>query len=190
MEIREFKKGDVIFNQGDAADSMYDVVSGKVGIYVEYGTDAENMLTELEPGKYFGEMGVIENMPRSATAVAIEDCSLTMVKAEDVGSFFEKNPDKSVEIMKHLSSRLRALTVDYMEACHTLAEIEEIMTAPEVSKAIEKAEKKKNGFGIKKAIMKFAQIYKEYDDTIGKYYQSEHADPSMFMDYFNHYSSY
>lgn len=48
MNTKEYKKGDVIFRQGDAADSMFVITWGTVGIYVDYGTERERKLTELE----------------------------------------------------------------------------------------------------------------------------------------------
>ena len=73
MAEKQFRNGEVIFKQGDNAGSFYQVAAGKVGIYLAYGKEDELKLTEVEKGQYFGEMGVIETYPRSATAVAIED---------------------------------------------------------------------------------------------------------------------
>ena len=65
--------GQVIFREGDPGDSMFEVYTGKVGVYANYGTADEKLLTDYFPGKYFGEMGLLDHAPRSATAVALED---------------------------------------------------------------------------------------------------------------------
>ena len=58
----------MIFQEGSTGSSMYELKSGSIGIYAAYGTANEKKLTELEAGRIFGEMGVIDVMPRSATA--------------------------------------------------------------------------------------------------------------------------
>ena len=71
METKTFKKGEIIFKQGDLSDCMYDILWGQVGIYADYGTPEEKLLTTLETERFFGEMGMIEGRLRSATAVAL-----------------------------------------------------------------------------------------------------------------------
>ena len=73
MSSRSFSKNEVIFRQGDDAQEMFDIVSGSVGVYINYGQENETQLTVLKAGNFLGEMGLIENYPRSATAVAMED---------------------------------------------------------------------------------------------------------------------
>lgn len=121
-----FFKGDVIFRQGDRAECMYDICRGTVGIYTGYGTDQENLLVELKAGACFGEMGMIDKYPRSATAVAMEDDTLLQVITEETFStYFQENPEKVLKIMKQMSGRIRDLTMDYIDACRALAEAEE-----------------------------------------------------------------
>ena len=70
MKTLTFKKDEVIFKQGDFAHSMFDIVSGSVGVFVSYGGENETRLTVLKRGEFLGEMGLIENYPRSAAAVS------------------------------------------------------------------------------------------------------------------------
>ena len=122
MDVKTYKKGDIIFRQGDPADSMYDILWGTVGIYIDYGTDKEQKLTELEGGAFFGEMGMIDHMPRSATAVVLEKgTQLQEITEEMLGELFKEKPAKVLAIMQQLSRRLRKLTGDYMKACKTAA---------------------------------------------------------------------
>ena len=72
-EIKYYRKGSVIFKEGAYELSMFSVVSGKVGIFADYKTRDEKVLAELGKGRIFGEMGLIEAKPRSATALALED---------------------------------------------------------------------------------------------------------------------
>ena len=131
------KRNEVIFSEGDKSDCMYDIRQGRVGIYANYGTKEEKLLTELSKDQFFGEMGIIEGYPRSATAVAMGDMTeLTVIAKADFEDYCKKNPEKTVLIMKNMSSRIRELTRDYLEVCHTIAESME---------AEQKGEKKSSG---------------------------------------------
>ena len=120
--VNSYPKGTIIFREGEAAGCMYDIHFGRVGIYSGYGTPDEKMLVELFPNKFFGEMGMIDNEPRSATAVAMcDETTLETIYPEDLIVLMEKNPMKVDMIMQHLSYRLRRLTIDYTKACNELA---------------------------------------------------------------------
>ncbi len=117
--VLSFKKGQIIFREGDTGSCyMYAVHGGSVGIYVNYGTPNEKQLTTLYADSFFGEMGLIENEPRSATAVIEENGTLLeCIRAEELEALFAENPTKIYMILSHLSRRLRILTRDYTEAC-------------------------------------------------------------------------
>lgn len=113
MNVRSFKQGEIIFRQGDFADEMFDIVSGSVGVYVGYGTEAEDRLAILEAGQFLGEMGMIEATPRSATAVAMEDgTELRAIDEKEFSSYFRDQPERLLSIMRQISARLRDLTED------------------------------------------------------------------------------
>ena len=117
------KRNEIIFNEGDKSDCMYDIRLGTVGIYANYGTKEEKLLTELNKDQFFGEMGIIEGYPRSATAVAMGDTTeLIVIAKADFEEYCKNNPEKTILIMKNMSTRIRDLTRDYLEACHTIAE--------------------------------------------------------------------
>ena len=116
------KKGDVIFREGTWKLEMYCVLSGKVGIYANYESPDEQLLTELSAGKYFGEMGVIEARARSATAIALEDTELEVIDSDNLMEFFENSPEKIVGILQNMTSRLRELSASYVDACEKISE--------------------------------------------------------------------
>ena len=122
-EVISFKKNEVIFKEGDMANCMYDIHFGSVGIFAGYGTENEKKLTELKADDFFGEMGMIEGYPRSATAVALEDdTKVEVITAENFGLYFHQKPAKVLMIMQHMSQRIRSLTNDYLEACRAISE--------------------------------------------------------------------
>ena len=123
MNKAVFNKGEVIFRQGDPGNCMYDVVWGSVGVYAEYGTPNEKKLAELRPGDFFGEMGLLEQSPRSATVVALEnDTQVSVIMESDFRDYFEENPAKVFTIMQTLSQKLRRTTQDYLDVCRTVYE--------------------------------------------------------------------
>ena len=119
-----FKKDEVIFREGERGESMYLLVKGRAGVYVGYGTDQKTQLTVVGGGAVLGEMAVLEDAPRSATAVAVEDVTAMEVRGADLTDFLRERPEKALEIMTHMSHRLRALTDDYIAACGTIREME------------------------------------------------------------------
>lgn len=121
---RDFRKGQIIFREGELELCMYELLQGRVGIYVDYGKPNEKLLTQLlaRDKACFGEMGLIEQRPRSATAVALEDVRVYMITREGFGPYFRDNPDAVLQIMEHMSQRIRGLTDDYMNACRTVME--------------------------------------------------------------------
>lgn len=129
MEIKKLRKGEILFRQGDPGDCLYDVVTGTVGVYTKYRTPEEKLLRKYSPDEYFGEMGLIDHAPRSATAVALEEGTCVSIVTEaSFGEFFEKNPMRVMMVMQHLSSNLRRRTNEYVQVCkeiHDLAEKEE-----------------------------------------------------------------
>ena len=148
-DIQTYKKGQVVFKEGDKAECMYDIRWGSVGIYANYGTEEEKLLTKLSVEEFFGEMGLIECELRSATAVALEeDTRVEVINRECFGVYLQENPTKVFMIMQHMSRRLRNLTKDYAEVCKTVAEAVET----------EKSGKEK-GEGLQKKMKKFKDFY-------------------------------
>lgn len=123
MKEITFNKDQIIFCQGENASVMYDIISGKIGIFTDYQTDKENKIAELEAGEVFGEMGLIEYWPRSATAVALEDGTvLTELGESDLKEYLKDKPEKLLVVMRQLSRRIRETTQNYVNICRTVNE--------------------------------------------------------------------
>ncbi len=101
-----FKKGDYIFREGDPADFMYMIHKGKVQISKGMGAFDEKIRV-LEEGEFIGEMAVINSKPRSASAVAVEDCVLIKMDRESFEETVSKNHEFAVSVIRLLSERLR-----------------------------------------------------------------------------------
>ena len=122
-DIESYKKGTVIFKQGEVGKYMYILHGGNVGIYTNYGSADQVKLTQLFPVACFGEMGMISDDARSATAVSeSDDTYVEVIRAEDLSGLFETCPVKIEMIMRHLSYRLRSLTYDYFNTCKEISD--------------------------------------------------------------------
>lgn len=131
------KAGDVIFKQGDTQPSMFNIQEGKVSIVIDRNKDSEKQLVELGEGQFFGEMSLLESLPRSASAVAVTDGVLEVINEESFNDFVQSNPEFAMKLLKYFSARLRAVTADYQEACRTIAET---YALPAVKEAVAKAD--------------------------------------------------
>ena len=123
MNISEYNENCVIFEEGTFEKAMYNVIRGKVGIYTGYRTDNEKLIAEIGPGELFGEMGVLEIYPRSATAVVLEkDTQVAEIKDNDLSEYLSDKPDKLLMILKLLSKRTRETNEKYLEVCRVVYE--------------------------------------------------------------------
>ena len=119
--IETYFRGTVIFREGEMGNCMYAVHGGAVGIYSGYGTENEKQLTTLMSGTFFGEMGMLDGEVRSATAVADQDDTFVeIIRPDDLKEMFESNPMEVDMMLRHMSYRLRRLTVDYKKAMNAL----------------------------------------------------------------------
>jgi CRP/FNR family cyclic AMP-dependent transcriptional regulator len=109
--LEEFSEGDRIFSEGAPGDKFYIIVSGGVRIEKEIPKGGPETLRTLTPGEEFGEMALVEEMPRSASALADEDSRLVSIGKSDLDRLFDENPSIAVKMLtafcRTMSSRLR-----------------------------------------------------------------------------------
>jgi len=107
--LKHFTAGTTLFQEGDEGEDMYIIQSGKVAIKkrVPHG---EVVLAVLEKGDFFGEMAVLERMPRSASAEVVEDGDLIVIGSDIFGDMIKANPEIAVRMMRKYSIRLRETT--------------------------------------------------------------------------------
>lgn len=122
MKTLELRRGEVLFSQGDPGDCMYYIRWGKIGVYADYGKPSQKKLAELGEGDYFGEMGLLDGEPRSATVVALElGTMVNQIDEAEFGEFLAQNPLKVYAIIQQLSHKLRQTTKDYLEVCTSVS---------------------------------------------------------------------
>ncbi len=97
--------GRTIFSAGETGDVMYLIQEGEVEI-----VNDDRVLRTLGPGEMFGEMALIGDEPRSASAIAKTDCALLPVDEHRFLFLVQQNPYFSLQVMETLASRLRSLS--------------------------------------------------------------------------------
>jgi CRP-like cAMP-binding protein len=102
----EVKDGEYVFREGDLGTEMYIINEGKVEILNRVG-DEEQLLAVLEKGDFFGEMSVLEDMPRAASARALTEVRLLQINGTTFDHMLQANPEIAVRMMRKLSRRLR-----------------------------------------------------------------------------------
>lgn len=103
---RRCKAGEIIFREGERGDVMYLIWSGRVAI-VKGDLDAPSILSYKGTGEIIGEMALLENQPRSASVIALEEVHLQGMNRQRFQQLLQENPSVSFSIMEMLSARLR-----------------------------------------------------------------------------------
>lgn len=101
-----YQKGDVIFREGENGSEMYVIQSGKVEIFKEINGDKVFSLI-MEKGDFFGEMSLLESLPRTANAVMIEDGELIVINSTIFDQMIRQNIEIAVRMLRKFSIRLR-----------------------------------------------------------------------------------
>jgi CRP/FNR family transcriptional regulator, cyclic AMP receptor protein len=104
---RAHPRGSVIVFQDDPGDALYLVAAGQVKVVLIAEDGREVILSVLREGSFFGEMAVIDEEPRSAHVIAMEDATLLVLQREDFHRQLRSSPGVAISLLKELSRRLR-----------------------------------------------------------------------------------
>lgn len=107
LEQKHYWGGQTIFKQGDSGGAMYIVESGKVEIFLKDKNNEIVILDQIKPGELFGELSLLDNQPRSASARATEDTLLFEVDRHDLEILFQKHHHAAFDILAMLGRRIR-----------------------------------------------------------------------------------
>ncbi len=105
--LRRVSRGTAVVMTGERTDFVYIILSGSLKVLVNDEEGREVILSILGPGELFGEMGVIDDTPRSATVVAASPADLVVFTKTDFKRVMQENFDVALYIMKNLAHRLR-----------------------------------------------------------------------------------
>lgn len=104
---KEVGRNAKIIGAGDPTDSLYIVIYGRLKVLMSDEQGREVILSILGPGEYFGEMGLLDDSPRSASVVSLEACELLTISKEDFKHSLAENFELSLTVMRGLVKRLR-----------------------------------------------------------------------------------
>jgi len=104
--LTKFEKGEFVFRQGQEGDEMYIVQSGQVAIRKMIG-NKRTTVNVLEKGDFFGEMSVLERLPRTADAEVVEDAGVITINGATFGEMIRSNPEIAVRMLRKYSMRMR-----------------------------------------------------------------------------------
>ncbi|MCM8780591.1 MAG: cyclic nucleotide-binding domain-containing protein [Candidatus Omnitrophica bacterium] len=107
INITEYRKGQIIYQEGSPASCFYCVIQGRVVIYTTDPSGKQTILEYLHHGKYFGIISLLTDEPHSVTAQAINDCLLLEIKKEDFDYLINKIPKLAIDLSQTLSRRLK-----------------------------------------------------------------------------------
>ncbi|HNX76454.1 MAG TPA: cyclic nucleotide-binding domain-containing protein [Candidatus Rifleibacterium sp.] len=103
----EFEPGEIIFSEGEFGESMYLVVDGKISIFTGRAP-AIKVLASFDKGNFFGEMGLYDDKPRAAAAIADNHSRTLVLRKGEFCDLISEFPMVALGIMKELNNRIRA----------------------------------------------------------------------------------
>jgi len=109
-----FNSGQEIFREGDPGDGLYVVKSGLVEISGQLNQDQRQVLSQVTPGHIFGEMAIIEQLPRSACATAVQPTVVAFISRAEMQTLIERTPALATALLQLVSHRLRDFNQHYL----------------------------------------------------------------------------
>jgi CRP-like cAMP-binding protein len=120
LRSRRFRRGEVIFHEGDPGDALFIVASGTVKILLPSEDGGEPaILTAIEPGGFFGELALLDGAPRSASAVAIGPTETLVLRRDTFERLVDEQPALRRVLLSALAQEIRRLTAQ-VEDLHFL----------------------------------------------------------------------
>ncbi|MFA5180153.1 MAG: Crp/Fnr family transcriptional regulator [Syntrophales bacterium] len=117
LRRRSVRKGDVVFQKGDEGTALYAILRGRIKIIVTRPVGDKITVAILNDGDFFGEMALLDGMPRSADAVALEETQLAVLDRNDFLAFLAQQKHAALAILRTMSLRLRKTDDLLAEIC-------------------------------------------------------------------------
>ncbi len=105
---KQFKKDSVVLFENENANTLFVIISGRVKVSRVSEEGKEVILTILGESDFFGEMGLLDGMSRSANVTAIEDSELLLIQRADFLELLNSYPEVAIALLQELTERLRA----------------------------------------------------------------------------------
>ena len=102
------KRGQKIINEGRPSDCVCIIDSGSVEVYKEGPGGKKQVLAKLREKEIFGEFGLVDGLPKSASVIALEDPTISVLTPDAFSSLTKRNPQALIPILKILANRIRS----------------------------------------------------------------------------------
>jgi len=106
LHERKYMNGEDVFKEGDPGAAMYIIRKGKIDITKDFGENNTVTLATLKDGEFFGELALLQSMPRSASAHAVGETWLLAFSKPDLEKIYDRNPRLSLKIVDNLAGLL------------------------------------------------------------------------------------
>jgi CRP/FNR family cyclic AMP-dependent transcriptional regulator len=116
-QVRTFKSGQVLFHQGDPGHALYLIQAGRVKIVRLASSGQETILHVAGPGECLGEMALLDEEPRSASAMALEPLEVLMLSREAFDAVVAQQPAVAQAVISELVRRVRRLNERVQDGC-------------------------------------------------------------------------
>jgi K+-sensing histidine kinase KdpD len=141
---RRFAAGEIIFDESSRGREVYCLTRGRVRInkYTKFGV--ESLLGVLHQGDFFGELSVVDGMPRSARAEAMDECSAVLLSQKEIRRFTEESTEFTFNLLTNMAVRLRTMDQTFMleldrSALATREQVDRLNMLIEASKSVNSA---------------------------------------------------
>ena len=109
---KQFVKNDYVCHEGQPGNEMYIILKGSVGIYITSTIGTLTQVATIQTGDFFGEMAIFDNLPRSASCIALEDTVVVAVTKDNLQQFLETCPEIAKQMLENMSGRIRKLDAE------------------------------------------------------------------------------
>lgn len=106
---KNFKQNEYICYEGQPGNEMYIILKGSVGVYLTNAIGTMTEVSRIMAGDFFGEMSIFDNLPRSASCIALEDSICVSISKKNLTRFFTNCPEMAGKLLENMSSRIRRL---------------------------------------------------------------------------------
>lgn len=109
--VRRYPKGVFIYQQGEVSNRFYQLVSGRIRIFIGHPEGREHVLAIVEPGGLFGEAACFDGVPYSTTAVTVQPSAVRVFPREAMLEAMRTQPDVILEIIRSITRKQRLFTL-------------------------------------------------------------------------------
>jgi transcriptional regulator with AAA-type ATPase domain len=131
LKSKQYPAGEIVIHQGDFGDSIYFICQGEVDIFIRNQEGAENAISHLKEGDFFGEMALLTGAPRSASVKVSHDALFLVLYKNDFDVFLKEHPHLAIFFSKILAERIQATTTKYIHQVGREEEFKRLLSREE-----------------------------------------------------------